>query len=102
MVKNTSGDINSISVRLSRLEHDVVNLAQIASQQATGLDKLSRVVELQTGTLHQLLTTAENQTDLLEGVANAIYQLNSANQETQDLLRGQQNLLEGFNRSTLE
>lgn len=102
MVKRKNDDSEFIMDRLNSLEQDVAKLAQITSHQAVGLDKLSRVVELQTGTLSQLLATAENQNELLEGVASAIYQLNSASQETQSLLKSQQYYFDSFSNKSEE
>ena len=78
-------DNEAVNERLTKLEQDFSKLAQISANNALGLDKLSRAVELQTQTLGKLLETAENQNDLLEGVASSIKQLNIINEETKPL-----------------
>jgi hypothetical protein len=84
--KANEGDIG-YDDRLTKLEKNVDALTQIAAHQATGLDKLSKAVEAQTGTLSQLLETTENNTEILNVVAGVVKQLSIANQETQALPR---------------
>lgn len=93
--KATKGELTQLGERLGKLEQDVY---QAMAVYAKGLDTLSRVVEVQTGTLARLLEFQENNAEALQDnqrilnqIAGVVEQLNVANQEAKGLYLGAPN-----------